>query len=238
MEYVAAQELRSQEAADAWMTNAMSIALGETEGSVYVPEEEVEDTHRLFDLGLSYKKGAILLHMIRFILDDDALFFSILRTYLNGHGNGHATGEDFRCILETESGFDFSAFFQQWYYGEGFPRFEIQWMQQGDSLFIQSKQMGSAPEATPLFQIPFELEFRFRDQSSARIRLMQDRNMEEFRIPVKGPVEELIFDPRTQLLKTFRVSREQPIESAIAQGIPIACPHSSPKNSSHNTPLP
>ena len=63
MEYVTAQQLLSQEAADNWMANAMSIAMGKTQGSVYVPEEEVEDPYRLFDYGLSYKKGAILLHM-------------------------------------------------------------------------------------------------------------------------------------------------------------------------------
>ena len=35
-EYVAAQELLGQEAADSWMAGAMSVAFGETEGSVWV----------------------------------------------------------------------------------------------------------------------------------------------------------------------------------------------------------
>lgn len=222
MEYVAAQQLRDQEAANAWMSSAMSVALGETKGSVYVPVEEVENVHRLFDFALSYKKGAILLHMIRSILDDDDLFFSILRSYLHRHGNGHATGEDFRNLLETESGLDFSAFFQQWYYGEGYPRFELQWMQQADTLFIQSKQTGSAPEQTPLFQVPFTLELRFQDRSQERIRLRQDRSVEEFRIPVEGLVEELLFDPDMQLLKTVLVSREQIHVSVPMPGIPKA----------------
>ena len=82
MEYVAAQELLGQEAADGWMTNAMSVAKSRTRGSVFVPEEGVEDEYRLFDYALSYKKGAILLHMIRYELDDDDLFFGALRQYL------------------------------------------------------------------------------------------------------------------------------------------------------------
>ncbi len=125
LEYVAAQELLGQAAADEWMANAMSIALRETSGSVYVPEERVDDTYRLFDYGLTYKKGATLLHMIRFILDDDALFFSTLKVYLEAYGNGLATGADFQEILESESGMDFSCFFDQWYYGEGFPEVQM-----------------------------------------------------------------------------------------------------------------
>jgi aminopeptidase N len=69
------------------MENAMSIALSELEGSVYVPEEEVEDVYRLFSYSLSYKKGAILLHMIRFFLENDELFFEVLRTYMNRYQN-------------------------------------------------------------------------------------------------------------------------------------------------------
>jgi len=113
LEYIAAQELRDQEAADGWMANAMSIALGETEGSVYVPVDEVNNTYRLFDYGLTYKKGAILLHMIRYHLNNDSLFFTVLRTYLDRYGSGLATGDDFRGILESESNMDFSCFFEQ-----------------------------------------------------------------------------------------------------------------------------
>jgi aminopeptidase N len=218
MEYVAAQHLWGQDAADGWMDNAMSIALGETDGSVFVPEDEVEDVYRLFDYGLSYKKGAILLHMIRFILDDDAQFFSLLRTYLEGHGTGHATGEDFRTILEAESGLDFSSFFEQWYYGEGFPRFVIHWVQQSESLMIRSEQSGSASEVTPLFQVPFELELRFIDGTVQRVRLMQDHSVEEFMVPVEGVVTDVVFDPDNRLLNTSHVSQELPTESAFRFG--------------------
>ena len=41
MEYVSAQEILGQEAADNWMNTAMSVAIQETTGSVYVPEERV-----------------------------------------------------------------------------------------------------------------------------------------------------------------------------------------------------
>ncbi|RLD24203.1 MAG: hypothetical protein DRI70_08495 [Bacteroidetes bacterium] len=157
MEYIAGQLIRGQETANDWMTNAMSIALTESDGSVYVPEESVSDVNRLFDYGLTYKKGAVLLHMIRYHLNDDALFFNVLKTYLEQFGQGVALGEDFRSVLESVTGTDFSCFFDQWYYGEGFPRFKIQWYQVGDSLWITIEQTSSAPEVTPFFKTPFDL---------------------------------------------------------------------------------
>lgn len=210
MEYVAAEHLRDQEAADDWMENAMSIALGAKEGSVYVPEEEVEDEYRLFSHALSYKKGATLLHMIRFILDDDDLFFEVLKTYLSRFQNGLATGADFQAILEEVSTMDFSCFFQQWYYGEGYPIFKLFWEQEGDSLYLSCEQIASASDVTALFQVPFEIDIVFSNGEKQRLRLMQESNLEEFTLAVDGLVERIIFDPDMHLLKTATVTQVQP----------------------------
>ena len=205
MEYIAAQKLLGQQAADGWMDQAMSIALSETEGSIYVPEEEVEDTYRLFDYGLSYKKGAILLHMIRYHLNDDELFFGALTNYLEQFAQGLATGEDFREVLESYSGMDFSCFFEQWYYGEGYPRFQVNWSQEGDSLMLRSEQTTVSPTVTPFFRTPFDIELQFLEGNSEKIRLMQDNPVLDTAIAVSGTVEELIFDPDGWLLKTVSV---------------------------------
>jgi hypothetical protein len=218
MEFIAAQVLLGQEKADEWMNNAMSIALGETTGSVYVPEEDVEDTYRLFDRGLTYKKGAILLHTIRFILDDDPLFFLTLQSFLEQFGSGLALGSDFQAILEAESGQDFSPFFQQWYYGEGYPRFKIYWQQMGDTLRIRSEQSTTAPEVTPLFQVPFELEMILSGGGRQRIRLNQINEQEEYLLAMEGRVMDLIFDPDNYLLATSSVIQEVPAGKAYRYG--------------------
>jgi aminopeptidase N len=218
MEYVAAQYLRDQGAADTWMERAMSIALQEQTGSVYVPEEEVEDVYRLFSFTLSYKKGAILLHMIRFILDDDELFFEVLRSYLDRYKNGLATGADFQEVLEEVSGEDFSCFFEQWYYGEGYPVFRLYWEQVGDSLLLRSEQTGTAPDITPLFQGPFEVEIIFSGGQEERVRLMQQSPEDEFSLPVEGMVERLVFDPDNHLLKTATVIQRVPTDQYLKYG--------------------
>lgn len=218
MEYVAAEHLLGQEEAAHWMENTMSIALGEPEGSVYVPAEEVENDYRLFSYGLSYKKGALLLHMIRFILDDKELFFEVLSTYLNRYQNGLATGADFQAILEEVSQMDFSCFFDQWYYGEGYPIFQLFWEQNGDSMVIQSEQTGTASQITPLFQVPFDVEIVYLNGQRERMRLMQESNEEEFFLPVEGVVDRIIFDPDNHLLKTATVIQKLPMDKTFRYG--------------------
>jgi len=218
MEYVAAEHLRNQEAADDWMENAISIALSEPKGSVFVPEDEVEDDYRLFSFSLSYKKGAILLHMIRFILDDDDLFYDVLGTYLSTYQNGLATGADFQAILEEVSGIDFSCFFEQWYYGEGYPVFQLFWEQKGDSLVLRSEQTGTASDVTALFQIPFELEIILSNGQRQYVRLDQQSNVDEFTVPVEGMVERIVFDPDDHLLKTATVVQKIPEDKPFRYG--------------------
>jgi len=218
-EYIAAQQLRDQKAADDWMANAMSIALGETEGSVYVPLDEVDKTYRLFDYGLTYKKGGILLHMIRYHLNDDEVFFRVLRKYLEQYGNGLATGDDFMGILEAESNMDFTCFFEQWYYGEGYPRFTVHWAQVGDSLKIRSEQISTAPGVTPFFNTPFDVEINFTDGTVQRERLQQDQSVEDFTISIGNRLaSELLFDPDRVLLKTVSVVHQLPPDRQFTFG--------------------
>ena len=123
--------------------------------------------------------------MIRFILDDDELFYEVLRTYLSRYQNGLATGADFQAILEEVSDLDFSCFFEQWYYGEGYPVFKLFWEQEGDSLFLSCEQ-SSASGVTPLFHVPFELDILYANRQKKRVRLIQANSKEEFFVPVDG----------------------------------------------------
>ncbi|MFC2090621.1 M1 family aminopeptidase [Bacteroidota bacterium] len=201
-EYIALQNLRSQLAADDWMEYAMSLAISET-GSVYVPESEAENVGRIFDYGLSYKKGAVLLHMIRYEINNDDLFFEMLRTYVNTYANSNATAVHFREVLDEVSGMDFSCFFDQWYYGTGYPHFDITYYRQNDTLYIESTQQTTST-ATPLFKTHFDIRMK-TIQGEETIRLFQDENNKLFKIPKPGVVTELTFDPDKHLLATSQI---------------------------------
>jgi len=198
-EYLAYQHLVSQQDADGWMLNAHSQALMEPEGSVYVPFEEIGNVSRIFSGRLSYKKGAALLHMIRFELDNDFLFFGTLESYLNQYGHGVATGLDFRDVLESVSGKDFSGFFEQWYFGKGYPIFDIEWSQRADSVMVRSTQTGSSV-ATPLFQTSLEFQL-FCDNGDTLVRVYQDQGIQDFVFIIPDRVQYLVVDPDKWVLK-------------------------------------
>lgn len=204
-EYIALEHLHSAAAAENWLEYAYSVAINET-GSVYVPEEEADDPGRVFSHGLSYKKGAFLLHMIRYELNNDTLFFDVLRTYSEAYRDSVATAVEFREVLEHVSGRDFSCFFDQWYYGNGYPVFTILGTMEEDTLVIQSHQATSV-SSTPLFRMHFDLAVQ-TDKGEHVVRLYQEQNEQTFDIPVHDFVTGIDFDPFNQLLAKGNASMQ------------------------------
>ncbi len=214
-EYLALDALYGKQNASDWMEYAMNTALQEN-GSVYVPLEDAENEFRVFDYGLSYKKGAVLLHMIRYVLDNDGQFFGVLKSYSEKFTGKHATAAQFREVLDSISGIDFSCFFDQWYYGKGHPVFYLSWTSKNDTLYIQSLQESSSEE-TPLFRTPFDLEIQTMD-GDQRIRLYQDRNEQLFTIPFASYITKIVFDPDKKLLAKGSVISKRAFENKIVVG--------------------
>lgn len=95
-------------------------------GAVYLTETEALSVNRIFSGRLSYDKGAMVLHMLRFKIGDTA-FFQALQNYLNDpdHAYGYAVTSDLQGHLEATSGMDLDEFFNDWVYKQGYPTFAI-----------------------------------------------------------------------------------------------------------------
>lgn len=192
-----------------WLRLRHDYVKTEPGGSVYVPEDQLWDVWRIFDGRLSYSKGALLLHMIRFELQDDELFFNTLKSYVDEYTDSVATGEDFKNWLEMSSGKDFSDFFNQWYYGEGFPIYDISWNQQENHLNIISTQTTSTT-VTPLFKMHMPYYVQFTDGSDTTLILYQDAGQNLYSVPVDKTVEKIVLDPDQWVLHgVYNVSVEE-----------------------------
>jgi aminopeptidase N len=81
------------------------------------------DREDMFDI-VSYQKGGLILHMLHSYLGDSA-FFQGLHLYLTTNKFQSAEAAQLRLALEAVSGKDLHWFFDQWYYGSGHPKVQI-----------------------------------------------------------------------------------------------------------------
>lgn len=119
-------EKKYPESALAMRQSVVDEITSETNGSVWV--DDTTSVSRIFDSRLSYNKGSFLLEMLRLKLGDSS-FFRGLRRYQNDTllQYQYSTTSDLQRNLELESGISLNHFFDQWYLGQGYPTYAIQW---------------------------------------------------------------------------------------------------------------
>jgi hypothetical protein len=189
IEYIALQNLESQVSADNWMNDAHSEILSQPGGSVYGS----------FDDRLVYKKGAAIIHILRYEINDDSLFFAVLRNYLNVYKDSSASVTGFKQVAELTTGLDLSDFFNQWYYGQGYPSYDIIWSQFNDTLTVTSNQTTSTSTPT-LFNTHFDLKIS-SSQGDTIVRLFQASNYETYKLYFPVTVDSVKFDPGNWLIQ-------------------------------------
>jgi aminopeptidase N len=202
-EYIANEYLISPDKANLWMYDAHEHVKTESGGSIYIPASDIDNYRRIFDNRLSYKKGAAIIHMIRHELQNDTLFFEVLREFQSSYSDSVATGLDFKLLLEEKTGRDFTDFFNQWYFGEGFPMLSVNWNYANDTLTINTLQTTSSA-LTPLFNALVEYRIS-TDRGDTTIFIRQQSNYEQYKIYMNRKVTDLKADPDRWLLMDIDV---------------------------------
>ncbi len=142
-----------------WKSSTRNSIMSQPGGSVFV--DDTTSVNRIFNGRLSYNKGAYVLHMLRWVVGDDA-FFTSLQDYLDTPGTayGFAKTAQLQNYLEDNSGIDLNEFFQDWYYGQGFPTYDLKWTQESDSLIFWLSQTTSHPSVS-FFEMPVPISVYF-----------------------------------------------------------------------------
>jgi hypothetical protein len=139
--------------------------------------------------------------MIRFELNNDELFFETFRNYQSIFQDSSAVGDDFLMVLNETTGQDFTAFFNQWYYGEGFPIINANWYQWDSDVKLTLVQEGSVPESTPFFIFHLPVTFYFHDGSDSTVRVFLSESKSENYFNFLHRVDSLKIDPDNWVLK-------------------------------------
>jgi aminopeptidase N len=81
-----------------------------------------------------YMKGAWTLHGLRFVIDNDSLFFDILSSFYQQQAYKITTVQDFTTFVNTKTGTDLSWYFQQYLYKREVPVLEYTKQVSGNEL--------------------------------------------------------------------------------------------------------
>ena len=143
-----------------WKVNTMASATRSPSGSVFV--EDTTSVNRIFSSQLSYNKGAYLLRMLQWKLGDEA-FFKGINNYLNDPAlaYGFARTNDLKRHLEAAGKQDLTEYFNDWFYGQGYPTYKVDWYPSDVSKLysIRITQTQSNP-SVPFFEMPIPLRFK------------------------------------------------------------------------------
>ncbi len=124
------------------------------------------DREDMFD-AVSYQKGGAILHMLRNHIGDSA-FFKGLNLYLTTNKFKSAEAAHLRLALEETSGKDLSWFFNEWYYGSGHPKLDINYSYV-DSLKAIKVIVKQTQKTGKIFRIPTYIDIYTGDKKTRNL---------------------------------------------------------------------
>jgi aminopeptidase N len=139
--------------------NVINNITSATSGSVWV--DDTTNVGRIFSGRLSYNKGSYLLYMLRWKLGDQ-VFLNALKQYINDPGvaYGFAKTDDLKRNLEQVSGQNLTEFFKDWFKGQGYPSYNVQWTQIGSEYVNIKMNQTTSHTSVDFFELPVALKFK------------------------------------------------------------------------------
>lgn len=194
-----------------WKVAVRNSIISEPDGSVFVTD--TLDINRLFSGRLTYHKGAMVLHMLRWVCGDTA-FYNGVRNYLDDPtlAYGTALTDDLIGHLEATSGLDLTQFMEDWYTGEGYPTYTVQWTQDaGGTVSLQLDQVTSHP-SVDFFEMPVPIRFK-NGMMDSTVVFDHTFNGQTFTVDLPFQADSALFDPDLWILSGQNLVLRVPVAS-------------------------
>jgi len=149
--------------------------------------------------GLTYQKGAWVLHMLRDLIGE-ADFQKGIRSYYAKFYNANASTDDFRLEMEKASSKDLKSFFKQWLYQPINPTINGTWNYDAKSKKL-TIQLSQTQSGNFVFNLPIEIGYYTKGSNKLtllKMNLSKKQQIQSFAI--SGTPEKVDFDPRNVLL--------------------------------------
>ena len=172
-------------------------------GTIFV--EDPTNFGEIFEYDLTYAKASWVPHMLRHVVGD-ASFFAGLAQYRASHGYGTATTEQFRDAMELASGMDLDAFFNEWIYGEYFPKYRFSWTQTGSTVDLTIEQVQTN---TGLFTLPIDVAVT-TSTGTYDFVVQNQLASQDYQLTVPGTAQDVALDPDKWILKQIETTVSNP----------------------------
>lgn len=176
-----------------WKSGNISYATSLPGGSVFCDDTTSES--RIFNNRLTYVKGGMILHQLRWVIGDKA-FFNGIRSYLHDPNLafGYARVDDLKYHFEQECDCDLTNYFNDWYYDEGYPIYNIYWSQNNDNQVNVNISQTQSIDDVDFFELPIALEFKGLNKDTTVVFENTIQN-QELTFDINFKVQDIVLDP-------------------------------------------
>ena len=157
--------------------------------------------------GLTYQKGAWILHMLRNLMGETN-FHKGIQSYYAQFYNANATTDDFRLAMEKASGLDLKLFFKQWLYQPTNPKINAQWEYDAANKKI-TIQLEQTQVGDMLFNVPIEIGYYKKGSTQPKLlKINFSKKQQTQSFIVNEAPEKMEFDPRNVLLSNTTFTKK------------------------------
>ena len=155
--------------------------------------------------GITYQKGAWVLHMLRNLIGEKN-FKKGIQNYYAKYFNANTNTDEFRAEMEKVSGKDLKLFFKQWLYQPINPTINASWTYNASTKKL-NVHLGQAQQF--LYNVPVEIGYYKKGSTTPTILTMNLKDKDQvFSFPLASSPEKLELDPRNVLLNNGNLSKE------------------------------
>lgn len=186
----------------AYLKNEINTITASPGGSVYVADADLGNDGVIFSSRLSYAKGGYVVRMLKWVLGDD-VFYSAIKNYLNNPDLAYkyAKTQDLKASLLASTGKDFTEFFNDWVYRQGYPTYKIRWNQSSDKSLVFNVNQTQSHSSVSFFEMPLPIKVSGANGETAYLVLDNTQNNQTFSRQVNFPVTAVSFNYEYQILE-------------------------------------
>ena len=145
-----------------------------------------------------YNKSAMVLHMLRRLIGDDA-FFAGVRTFYTEFKFKKAGTGDLMSVMEKASGRDLSDFFENWIFRETVPSARFSYKTEGSRALLRIEQLNE-----PAVEFPVRVQLTYASGETDHVLMVAKDRMTETSVDLKGSLRSAAANADHGALVVFR----------------------------------